>query len=134
MGDQQDMAGLFKHFDAKIDLMAKQFEQRLSSKAQEEEKIFSLMTSRLELVTAALTILEKKIAAYEPTYKSLSESMPNGDFAGHAKYHEEVMKALADKSAFWKKMKESVATWGAIGFLGLVLTAVWKLLLQGPHV
>ena len=131
---ETDMAALFRHFDSKIDALVHSYESKLTSKIQEEEKIFELLTKRMEAVSISLTSLEKRISQFETIHSELRESMPNGDFAGHARYHEEVMKALADKAAFWKKMKESVATWGAIGLLGLVSTAVWKFIIQGPHI
>ncbi len=69
----------------------------------------------------------------EAIAKMMADSFPQGDPAGHRRYHEASIKAAEDKALFWGKMRFEITRWGLIGFLGWVVYALWQSFLQGPH-
>lgn len=62
----------------------------------------------------------------------LTETVPNGDAAGHRKWHESEIERVKARTAFWLKMRDELAKWGLIGFAGWVVFQLWQGFLLGP--
>lgn len=69
----------------------------------------------------------------EAITKLMTDSFPEGDPAGHRRYHEASIKAAEDRAEFWKKMRFEVMKYGLPGFIGWVAYLIWQGVLQGPH-
>lgn len=63
---------------------------------------------------------------------ALTDGFPDGDPKGHAAYHNEIIKTMEERTAFWKKMREEAAKYGLLGVLGWLAYVVWNAFLQGP--
>lgn len=64
--------------------------------------------------------------------KYMASAFPEGDPDGHRKAHEAAIERAKASAAFWKDLRNSVAKWGVIGFLGWVVLTLWHQFLQGP--
>lgn len=62
----------------------------------------------------------------------MADSFPQGDPAGHRRYHEASIKAAEDRADFWSKMRMELFKWGLLGFAGWAAYALWHAFLQGP--
>lgn len=60
------------------------------------------------------------------------DAFPEGDAAGHKKYHLASIKAAESKAAFWDKMQFELVRWGLIGFAGWAVYQLWQGFLNGP--
>lgn len=60
------------------------------------------------------------------------DAFPEGDAAGHKRYHLASIKAAENKAAFWDKMQFELVRWGLIGFLGWAAYQLWAAFLHGP--
>lgn len=65
--------------------------------------------------------------------KLVNDSFPEGDPAGHRRYHEMSIKKAEAQAAFWEKLRVELAKWGLIGFIGWVLLHMWQAFVQGPR-
>ncbi len=63
---------------------------------------------------------------------SLASGFPDGDPAGHRRYHEAEIKRIEARAEFWSKLRLSVTQWGLLGFLGWALVSLWHEFLKGP--
>ncbi len=100
--------------------------------------LISLIEQLTERVHEMSEKLDKHVASLpaerEQIIKNvLTEALPGGDTVGHRRYHEDVMASLEARTAFWIKMRDELAKWGLIGFLGWAGYALWVAFLQGPH-
>jgi hypothetical protein len=62
----------------------------------------------------------------------IAHAFPNADPDGHRAAHDAWIRKAESQTKFWEDMRGSVAKWGAIGALGFIALAVWKLVLEGP--
>lgn len=62
----------------------------------------------------------------------MASAFPGGDPGGHKKHHEALIEKAAASAAFWKDLRNSVAKWGVLGFLGWVVLSLWSQFLHGP--
>jgi len=59
-------------------------------------------------------------------------AFPGGDYEAHRAYHLDVIEAMREKTVFWRKLRDSVATWGIIGVLGWITFTLWNAFIHGP--
>lgn len=64
---------------------------------------------------------------------AIAAGFPDGDPAGHRRYHEAEIKRIERRADFWQKMRLELAKWGLIGFLGWAAVALWQQALKGPQ-
>ena len=74
------------------------------------------MADHMKQETDALTTAVKKI---------LEDSFPDGDPAGHKKFHEASIAKAEAEAKFWQEMRVAAAKWAGLGVLGFIATAVW---------
>lgn len=77
-------------------------------------------------------ITDEPLTLAESVLSLMQKSFYKGDAEGHKSWHEEQYKVLAERSAFWKKLRFEIYKYGLIGFLGWLLYAAWASFLQGP--
>lgn len=63
---------------------------------------------------------------------AIAAGFPDGDAAGHRRYHEAEIKRIEARAEFWSKLRLSVTQWGLLGFLGWALVSLWLEFLKGP--
>ena len=59
-------------------------------------------------------------------------AFPDGDPDGHRRHHELVIKREEERVLFWTTMKNELAKWGLIGFVGWAIYYLWIGFLKGP--
>ncbi|NMG64872.1 hypothetical protein GPA19_07930 [Azoarcus indigens] len=73
--------------------------------------------------------LDERLGSMEDLIRS---GFPDGDPAGHCRYHEAEMARIEARAAFWSKLRFELAKWGLLGFLGWCVFALWRAALVGP--
>lgn len=76
---------------------------------------------------------EKDWEGFHASIAQIQEGFPNKDMHGHAAYHTDIISIMAERKAFWKKMRETISIWGLVGVIGWLSVVVWNAFLQGPH-
>ena len=79
-------------------------------------------------------ILDKKLTDHmakesdelaQAVRKILDDSFPEGDPAGHRRYHEASIAKAEAEAKFWQEMRLAATKWAGLGALGFVATALW---------
>ena len=122
-----------------IDLIPNQAERRRDTAAINALlALVEQLTERVHEVAIKVDKIESNLETLpdvrEKTIATVLESaLPGGDGPGHKRYHEDVMKSLEARTVFWTKMRDELAKWGLIGFMGWVLLQLWQSFLRGPQ-
>lgn len=116
-----------------MELFHKVAEERRSNDSIALLLLQDIMRKLLDIDERLTTHMETETSelAAEIT-KLMTIAFPASDPSGHRAYHEAQMKAILDRAAFWKKLREEVMTKGIIGLLGLAAIWVWAGFVKGP--
>ena len=99
------------------------------------------LTEKIDSLRVQVTNLDRSVTYYRATQeesiekainKALHKAFPEGDPEGHRRHHEAVIKAAEDRAVMWKKARNNVAEWGAVGLVAWIIQLVWTGVLVGP--
>lgn len=62
----------------------------------------------------------------------LEETLPGGDASAHKKWHESEIKEKEARADFWAMLRNELAKYGLIGFIGWAGYYLWIAFLHGP--
>lgn len=62
----------------------------------------------------------------------LEKALPEGDADAHRRWHESEITKNEARAAFWTKMRDELAKYGLVGFVGWALYWIWMGILAGP--
>lgn len=89
--------------------------------AQHNESLIRMEQSITNMVNTIQGQEERNAACRE----RLMDMVPEGDFDGHRRYHEAIIKKMEAKAKWWQDFSASIAKWGAIAVLGWMAVAMW---------
>ena len=97
-----------------------------------QDMLFDLIQQQNEKLDKLTEFVETSTSAQAQRLESLASGFPDGDPAGHRRYHEAEIKRIEARAGFWSKLRLSVTQWGLLGFLGWALVSLWHEFLKGP--
>lgn len=76
--------------------------------------------------TTAIGVTEKKVDEAIRRIDDLHEAFPGGDWEGHRRYHEAIIKKLEAREQFYQELRSELAKKGVWAVLALVGVALWQ--------
>ena len=122
--------------------MTRTTEQQIAACREEVEDAFGDLHRRLESVEQIQQLIHKiyestnatearvsnlmiSFSSYAAKQDRIATGFPADDPDGHRRAHELFIEQARDKAEFWKKMRDEVAKYGAIGVVGFICFWVW---------
>ena len=99
---------------------------------QNQRILFDLIQQQNAKIDKLTEFVQTSTSAQAQRLESLASGFPDGDPAGHRRYHEAEIKRIEARADFWAKLRLSVTQWGLLGFLGWALVSLWHEFLKGP--
>ena len=99
---------------------------------QNQRILFDLIQQQNTKIDKLTEFVRTSTSAQAQHLESLASGFPDGDPAGHRRYHEAEIKRIEARAEFWSKLRLSVTQWGLLGFLGWALVSLWLEFLKGP--
>lgn len=99
---------------------------------QNQRILFDLIQQQNTKLDKLTEFVRTSTPAQAQHLESLASGFPDGDPAGHRRYHEAEIKRIEARAEFWSKLRLSVTQWGLLGFLGWALVSLWHEFLKGP--
>ena len=99
---------------------------------QNQRILFDLIQQQNAKLDKLTEFVRTSTATQAQRLESLASGFPDGDPAGHRRYHEAEIKRIEARADFWAKLRLSVTQWGLLGFLGWALVSLWHEFLKGP--
>lgn len=103
-----------------------------AERRREQDMLFDLIQQQNEKLDKLTEFVQTSTSAQAQRLESLASGFPDGDPAGHRRYHEAEIKRIEARAEFWSKLRLSVTQWGLLGFLGWALVSLWHEFLKGP--
>jgi hypothetical protein len=88
---------------------------------QHNEAIIEMKHSMDELLSGLRSHTELFAACQD----RLIATVPDGDYDGHRRYHEAVIRKMEARSKLWQDVSSSVAKWGAVGIFAWISIAIY---------
>jgi hypothetical protein len=76
----------------------------------------------------AQSVTERKVDEVIRRVDDLHKAFPGGDWEGHRRYHEELIRKMEARSEFYEDLRSELARKGIWAVLGLVGLAMWQYL------
>ena len=99
---------------------------------QNQRILFDLIQQQNAKLDKLTEFVQTSTSTQAQRLESLASGFPDGDPAGHRRYHEAEIKRIEARADFWAKLRLSVTQWGLLGFLGWALVSLWHEFLKGP--
>lgn len=75
--------------------------------------------------TSSLEIVEKDLKVLIDRVDDLSKGFPGGDWEGHRRYHEAVIKRMEARTDLYRELRSELAKKGLWALIVMVCTAFW---------
>lgn len=75
--------------------------------------------------TSSLEVLEKDVKVLIDRVDDLSKGFPGGDWEGHRRYHEAVIKRMEARTDLYRELRSEVAKKGLWALIVMGCTAFW---------
>jgi hypothetical protein len=75
--------------------------------------------------SSSLEVIEKELMVLTERMDDLSKGFPGGDWEGHRRYHEAVIKRMEARTDLYRELQSELAKKGLWALIVMACTAVW---------